>query len=152
MTNLQSLAILIFGIYNTIVLIYSYHQTKHKKNAYGEQLLLYPSGSFVYGDGIVFGIFWILACITTLLLKDFTLFLLIISAFWLVRSIGETIFWLNMQFSKVRIYEPKRLPLFSIYQNDSIWFFNQIWNQCLTVITLITTIYLATKWISNLST
>lgn len=130
-------------------MIWSFYQTKYKKNAYGEQPALYLNGSFVYGDGIVFGLFWTLISALTLWLNDWILFLLFFSTFWLVRSIGETIYWLLQQFSNIRHYEPKRIPFHNIYQNDSSWVFAQIVTQCVTIVSFITTLYLSFLWISQ---
>ena len=101
---------------------------------------LFIFGIFVWGDATVFGIFWFLASITTLLLNDWILFLLVFSVFWVVRSLGETIYWFNQQFSKVIQWPPEKLPFFKFFHNDSIWFVYQIVNQCITVVSIIVSI------------
>jgi len=54
---------------------------------------------FVWGDAVIFGLFWTVALIVAWVLKDWYLFLLIVSVFWVVRSLGETIYfsWLWLQ-------------------------------------------------------
>ncbi len=156
MNNLQTILIIIFGISNLLIFLWSLHQCKNKANTYGTTWALFPIGIFVWGDGVIFGLFWFLTSLGVLILKDWILFLLIFSVFWLVRSIGETIYWFNQQFSSINRYPPQQLighKLFKgkiIEEYDGIWFVNQINMQCITVVTIITTIYLTYLWIGSL--
>jgi len=106
-------------------------------------------GGFVWGDVVVFGLFWFLVSIAVLYLQDWILFLLIVSLFWLVRSLGETIYWLNQQFTPRSNNHPKQYLATKIFKNDSVWFAHQIFWQCVTVVTIITSIYLAKLWLTN---
>jgi len=139
----------IFTLTNIFISAYGFYQCMKKKNAFGETWFLYPLGIYVWGDATVFGIFWAAAAIVSILLGDLILFFLIISLFWLVRSVGETIYWFNQQFSPIIRMDPKQRFTNKIFHNDSIWFIFQIANQCLTVITIITSLYLAKVWLTS---
>jgi hypothetical protein len=140
--------VLIYGLINLLVFLKGFYETKYRKNAYGVTRPLYILGMFVWGDAVIFGLFWAFSSLIALYLKDWYLFLLIVSVFWVVRSLGETIYWFNQQFSKINRNPPEKLPCYSIFQNDSIWFAHQIGWQCVTVAALIFTIYFAHLWLS----
>lgn len=119
-----------------------------KGNAYKLTPYLIPLGIIAWGDAVVFGLFWLLVSLVCYLLNDWILFLLIVSAFWFVRSLGETIYWFIQQFSgKVpESNKPENLLFHSIFKNDSVWFVYQIIWQCLTVISIIAILYFARLW------
>lgn len=137
---------LIFNVYATYVGVK--HSSKGK--AFGLTPHLYFTGSFVWADAIVFGPFWILATLASWFFQDWLLFLLLLSVFWLIRSVGETIYWFNEQFTSKHLNEPHTLPMFGLVKNEAIWFIYQIIMQCITVVSTITTIYLAAKWLQTI--
>lgn len=139
----------IFLILNAAVGLYGFWQTYKYKNAYGEALWLMPFGIFVWGDAFIFGIFWTGVAIASILLQDWVLFLLIFSLFWLVRSVGETIYWFNQQFSTIIRCKPEKYISHKIFHNDSVWFAFQITHQCITVVTIVTSLYLAKLWLAQ---
>jgi len=144
----KGVIIIIFALINLIFFVKGYIETKRKK-AYN--IVPYPFfvfGIFVWGDAVVISMFLFLSSLLSFVLNDWILFLLLISVFWLVRSLGETMYWFNQQFSSINRNPPKKLAGFRIYQNDSIWFAYQIFHQCIVVITIITTIYLAYLWLA----
>jgi hypothetical protein len=124
------------------------NESKSKNNAYGNSHIFNLIGAFVWGDSVVFGLFWMLISVVCIYLNDWTLFLLIVSVFWLVRSAGETVYWFSQQFSTIERNPPKKLWFFKYFQNDSVWFVYQIFWQCILVISIVTTIYLADKWLA----
>lgn len=142
-----SFFLLLFASVNIGLSLWGFYQCHKKKNAYGYTPFLYPLGMYVWGDAAIFGIFWAGAALISLLLSDWILFLLIVSLFWLVRSVGETIYWFNQQFSTITRMKPERHLTHKIFHNDSVWFIFQIMNQCLTVITIITSVYLFHIWL-----
>lgn len=151
MESWQQLVIWVYALVNLGVFLKGYHECKYRKNAYGLTPYLKPLGIFAWGDAVIFGLFWIAASLISYLLNDWYLFLLIISIFWVVRSVGETIYWFNQQFSS-KIYswnKPENLPWHTIFHNDSIWYVHQIIWQCYTVVSLIFTIYLAKLWLDS---
>lgn len=105
-------------------------------------------GSFVWMDHIILGPFWFLVTLTTLLLNDMLLFLLIVSVFWLVRSCGETLYWFLQQFHPRKGNEPEKFWINKVVPGQGVWFLNQLFWQCITVITVITTLYLSWLWLS----
>lgn len=150
MNNLQTSAVAIYGIISFIVFIKGFFESANKKNPFGETPFLFWAGIFVWGDAVIFGLFWFLSSFICYLLKDWILFLLTISVFWVVRSLGETIYWFNQQFSTLNRNPPEKLRGYKFFKNDSIWFIYQIFWQCITVVSIITTIYLASSWLKTI--
>lgn len=146
----QQKLILVFFLINLFVFLKGFYESKYKKNAFGLTRPLLLLGIFAWGDAVIFGLFWIITSIVTLVLKDWYLFLLVISIFWVVRSLGETIYWFNQQFSPINRNPPQNLPWHSIFHNDSVWFIHQIIWQCTTVISIISSIYLTKLWLQTL--
>ena len=142
----QKLFIILWGTISLIFFIKGFIECNNKKNAFGLTPFLNIFGAYVWGDIVIFGIFWALVSAVTLILNDWILFLLIISVFWVVRSLGETIYWFNQQFSKINRNSPKKFWLYKYFHNDSVWFIHQILWQCITVISIIITIYLVKIW------
>lgn len=113
-----------------------------RNNPYGLTPVYNLIGAFVWVDAVVFGIFWFITGLVILYLQDWILFLLTLSLFWLIRSLGETIYWFNQQFA-ARNRNPYHTLWFSrIFPGDSSWVAIQIFWQCAAVITAITTIVL----------
>ncbi len=151
MTFWQNVVVFIYASVNFVVFLKGFYESKYKKNAYGLTPFLQFLGIFAWGDAVVFGLFWMISSTVTLFLKDWYLFLLIVSVFWVVRSIGETIYWFNQQFSS-KTYEwnkPENLPWHSIFHNDSVWYVHQIIWQCTTVASVIFSIYFANLWLGS---
>ena len=149
MESWQKIIIIIWGIISFALFVKGFKESKDKKNAYG-LTPFFPFGAFVWGDAVVFGFFWTAVFVVVLILNDWTLFLLIISVFWVVRSIGETIYWFNQQFSKINRNPPEKNWMFKYFHNDSVWFIHQIGWQCVTVISIIFSIYLTHIWLKSL--
>jgi hypothetical protein len=149
MTNIQGAFVIIFIAINILISIKGFLESYKKGNSYGLALQLGLLGIFVWGDAIIFGAFWGMVGAAVLILNDWVLFLLIYSVFWVVRSLGETIYWFNQQFTSKKS-DPSTLPFYKFVKNDSIWFIYQIFYQCVTVISIITSLYLAKLWLSGL--
>lgn len=149
MNNWQSALVTSWGVLAFLSFLYALWQTSKKGNVYRETYVFWIFGAFVMGDLVVFGLFWAAVSLVTFYLKDWLLFLLIYSSFWLVRSVGETIYWLLPQFTPVKRELPQKWWHYKIFKNDSVWFVNQIAFQCLTVVTLVTTVHLAKLWLDS---
>jgi hypothetical protein len=147
MENWQQFIVLVYALLNLGIFLKGYYECKFRKNAYGLTPYLNFLGVFVWGDAVVFCLFWIAASLITYLLKDWYLFLLIVSVFWVVRSLGETIYWFNEQFSTTNRNPPEKLLFHNIFHNDSVWFVYQIIWQCVTVISVVFTIYFSKLWL-----
>lgn len=143
MTTLELSLIVVCGLISLLALIKGFYEVYKKDNPFGQPFILFFLGIFVWGDAVILGLFWFLASLICFLLQDWLLFLLIISVFWLVRSLGEISYWINQQFSPIIRNPPKTLFAYRWFKNDSIWFIYQLVWQCLLVISILTTIYLA---------
>lgn len=133
-------------ITSTLIFVRSFFESSRKNNQFQETPWLLPWGIFVWADGLIFAPFWLGVFVVCLLLNDWKLFLLIYSVFWAVRSLGETVYWLNEQFAVNHRNEPKNLRGYSLVKNDSVWFLYQIAWQCVTVISIIFSIYFGVMW------
>jgi hypothetical protein len=139
-----------FGVITLLSFLQSLFECKVRKRSYSNTPFYCGfQGAFVWADEVVFGLFWAGISIISLLLSDWILFLLSISLFWLVRAVGETVYWFFQQFTPRRGNEPKKFFFYHIVGNDSVYFMNQIYWQCLTVITILTSLYLGKLWLSS---
>lgn len=106
---------------------------------------LLPIGVFVWGDGVVMGLFWILWAVLVALLNNLYASILLWSLFWIVRSLGEVIYWLNQQFSTIKRNNPKDLMGGKIF-GEGIWFIYQIIWQCVLVVMLFVSVWAFKNW------
>ena len=144
----QSLIILAYGILALVGCIRSFYECKSRKNTFGHTYINRLFGAFVWADMVIFGLFWSLVALISYFLQDWILFLLTISLFWLIRSVGETIYWFNQQFSTINRNPVSHFKYAKkIFHNDSIWFVYQIFWQCMTVVATIASLYLANRWL-----
>ncbi|MFC1710475.1 hypothetical protein ACFL0F_02350 [Patescibacteria group bacterium] len=144
----QRSIVILFGLSNLVIFFVGYYQSRTKRNPIGLIRPLYPLGMFVWADAVIISVFWILSSMTSFLLNDWILFLLVFSVFWVVRSLGETIFFFNQQFSKTVRVPAKPLPLYKVFQDEYVtWFGVQLMNQCITIISIITSAYLFNLWL-----
>jgi hypothetical protein len=120
-----------------LVFLISFYQTKIKNNPYGLTPLLLPLGIFVWGDGVVFGLFWFLVGLYAYIFNKIDLFPLIFTVFWIIRSAGEVIYWFLQQFATVKRDAPETLPFSSIFPGESVWFALQIIWQCVLVVSVV---------------
>ncbi len=149
MNTLQTIIISLFGIISLLATIKGTRELLINKNHFKEPRFLFWLGIFVWGDAIILGTFWFLVSLICLLLSNWILFLLIVSVFWVVRSLGEIIYWLNQQFSPIMRNPPANLFGCKLFNNDSIWFAYQIFWQCIMVISIISSIYFTNLWINK---
>lgn len=122
-------------------------QTYYKKNPYGLSFWLNPLGAFVWGDAVIFGIFNMLIVFVAIILKDFILFLLLTSVFWVVRSIGEQMYWFHEQFATNHRNLEHTLRLSKFFPRNSVWIAMQIYWQCVSVVAIVSSVYLFFRWL-----
>lgn len=96
----------------------------------------------MWGDLLVIGPFWFLVSIISVLMNNWILFLLFISLFWVIRSLGEMVYWLNEQFAYTKRNPPPTLSFHKLVQGDAIWFIYQLFWQAVFVFSAVITIYL----------
>jgi hypothetical protein len=147
MNTLETIVVALYGILSLTVFALGLYQSIKKRSPYKGTVYLSWMGIFVWGDALTIGLFWFLASSVTLLMSDWLLFLLIVSIFWVVRSAGEAIYWLNQQFVKDNKYYEKIIG-YGLLKSDAIMFVYQTYWQCLTVISIILTIYITYLWLS----
>lgn len=142
MTVWQTHLLQILIIISSYALIHGFVQTSLKKNPFGLTRHLTIIGAFVWGDALIFGFFWLFISSVCLYLQNFKLILVTYSIFWIVRSIGETIYWLNQQFTTKKRDKPQDLFGHRLFPGESIYFAYQIFWQCVTVVSILATLYL----------
>lgn len=147
MNNFQEVFVSIFGFTALIFFLIQILRLRKKKSIYGLTNYLFFLGAFVWGDLIILGPFWTIVSFLSLFLNDWYLFLLFISIFWSIRSLGEVIYWLNEQFAPKNRNNPDTLRLYRFVRNDSVWFIYQLFWQCIFVFSLISSIFLAKLWL-----
>lgn len=144
-SNTLIIAVLVFSLFSSIRAYFACQDES--------QILKSPwrlcevFGSFVWADHIILGPFWMLISLACFLLQDVLLFLLIFSAFWLVRSSGEVLYWFLQQFHPRAGNEPEQYWINRHAPGEAVWFLHQIFWQCIAVLALILTIYFAYHWI-----
>ncbi len=149
---MQNLLLIFIFLFSVLSSAKAYFSCKSKSSILAKPWkMCEPFGSFVWADHIIIGPFWILASLTCLFLQDFLLFLLIASAFWLIRSGGETLYWFLQQFHPRGGNEPEQFWINKHAPGEAVWFLHQIFWQCISVVALICTILSAVRWISSLS-
>lgn len=149
MNEWQTWLVELYGVLSFLIFGKSLYELKKGKSTFKETPHLFWMGIFVRADAVIFGFFWFLASLASYLLKDWLLFLLIVSVYWVVRSLGETHYWLNQQFSSHNHNPPENMRGYKIFKDKSIWFVYQITWQCITVVSAITTIYLVNAWLTK---
>jgi hypothetical protein len=131
-----------------IFAIKGWYESAIKRNPYGQQTFwinLY--GAFVWADAAILCAFWFFAGIATLYLQDWLLFLLLQSVFWFIRSLGETLYWFLTQFTNLNKDPAEKFYLNKFFPGGAVHFVNQMFWQCVSVITLILSIYFAKLWL-----
>lgn len=133
-----------------ILLFFSGIYHCRKGNSFGLIRKFSFLGIFVWGDALILSLFWSVTAVICLWLQDLWLFLSIVSIFWLVRSVGETFYWFLQQFASEKRDAPESLIGYNLVKNESIWFIYQVMWQCLTVISVMSSIYCVYQWLHSL--
>lgn len=115
---------------------------KNKKNPFGLCNIFNPLGAFVWIDAVVFGLFFLMTSVFCLLSNQWVLFLLIISVFWTIRSLGEVLYWFLEQFATNHRNPPHTLWPYKWFKGEEVWIVMQIFWQVISVIFIVATIYL----------
>ena len=137
-----------FGIILSLALLRaSFKHVVIQKNAYQITPRLAPLGIFVWADGIVISIFWLALSLITFVLRDLWFLLAAISLFWLVRSIGETVYWMLQQFVQPNANKPHTLMGHRWIKGDELWIVYQVAWQCMTVISCLGFAYSLHRWL-----
>lgn len=140
-----------YGLASLWAAYLGYRHAIIKRNVFGLTPYLNWMGIFVWGDAVVIGTFGTIAAVGLLILGDWWLFILLLGVFWVVRSGGEIIYWLNQQFSTVERNPPINLSGYKWFPNDSLWFIYQLLWQGMLIVAIVATIYAANQWILGIS-
>jgi hypothetical protein len=140
-TNIFLVGFLVYSIFSFIFGI------KKRKNPFGLSRFFLPLGSFVWIDNVVFGMFFILITLFSLLMQQSIFFWLVFSVFWLVRSIGEQMYWFHEQFAATHRNNPNSLWPYRWFKGQEVWVVMQIFWQCVAVILLISSFYFLKEWL-----
>lgn len=146
----QQAIIIIFALYSLGAFVQAVMKiNKKKKNVYGLTPVYYFLGSFVWGDALIFGIFWFISSVVIFFLSDWILFWLFFFLFWTIRSVGETIYWFNHQFTTLEKNILKDMPGYGWIRSDALWFIYQVIAQCISVVSALMTLYLGAIWLKQ---
>lgn len=121
-------------LYAMLTFIAGYVKTIKNRNPYGHAFWFLPLGVFVWGDALVFGLFWMIATAGIWLWGSWQVLAFIYSLFWLIRSLGEVQYWLLVQFSSVKREPAENHVLFPLIKSDAVWFMHQVIWQCVAVL------------------
>ncbi len=143
----QTLFLAVFFLYSLFGFLIGLRQSK-KGNTNEECPYFYLLGAFVMADVVIFGIFWMLVIMATFCIADWLLFPVVLSVFWVVRSGGEVLYWLNEQFAVNHRNKPNKFWFYAYFPNESVWFVLQIYWQCVLVVSLVSSAYFFVKWLS----
>ena len=139
-----------FGVILSLALLRaSYKHIVIQKNAYRITPHLTPLGIFVWADGLIISLFWLMVSLFTFLLPNPWFLLAIISLFWLVRSIGETIYWMLQQFVQPSANKPHTLAGHRWIKGDELWIVYQVAWQCTTVVSGLGFAYSLHRWFTG---
>jgi len=138
----------LFIIANIVIWIIAIYKTSFQHQPFHITPLLAPLGIFVWGDSVIFSFFWFASASLCLYLNDFILFGLTFSVFWVIRGLGETIYWISEQFATNHRNHPHTLIGSRIFPQDSIHFAYQIIAQTITIIAILTSVYFAHLWLT----
>ncbi len=146
----QVVVVSLYGLFSFLAFVVGFYQSYRRKNPYGEFYPIILFGALVWGDAVIFGLFWTIFSAVTLLFQDWLLFLLAFSIFITIRGLGETIFLLNLQFTPMKRYPPKHWPkVFRVFGDEDVYFLCQILWQCTMVVSVIASLYLGKLWLAK---
>lgn len=110
-------------------------------------------GAFVWEDLMIFSFFHFLSTSIALLLNDFRFFLLFFLTFWLVRSLGETLYFFLQQFIRPKHHPheiSKHFKLIKFFlgnvSNQKSFIIVQVFQQIVATISLSLLILLFLYW------
>ncbi len=142
----QQLIIMLSGITLICIIISCIAVSQGNFSQFEPELFFFglPFGSFIWGDLFIFSLLWFVLCIMLLKAKNPRYFWIALCSFWLIRGVGETLYWFVQQFS------PDHQPWINYYPRiffldhlkpEEIWVFHQVIWQAITILSLFGLIY-----------
>lgn len=139
MNIFENIILVSFLLYSLAGFLYG---LSNRKNPYGLCKRFTLIGAFVWTDAFIFGLFFSLINILCLVLQQWVLFGLIYSVFWLVRSIGEQVYWFHEQFAVTHRNSPHTLWPSKVFKGEEVWIVMQTFWQCVSVVSIVSIIYI----------
>jgi hypothetical protein len=121
----------------------------HRGRAFQTTPYLVWMGIFVWADALIIGPFWVFTSLISIILNDGILFCLIASVFWIVRAMGEVVYWIQEQFASKHRNTPQSLWGESLFRGELIWVIYQLMWQCISVAAIILAIYFGYMWLTT---
>jgi hypothetical protein len=143
--------VLTYSIFGFLFGLKGWYESSIKKNPYGQYFWLNFWGAFVWADAAILCMFWGIAGFIILYFNNWSLFCLLFSAFWLIRSLGETLYWFLTQFTNLNKDPAEKFFLNKFFPGGAVFFINQMLWQCISIIALLSTIYFAYQWIQSIN-
>jgi len=115
------------------------------------------NGVFILGDATFFSIFFFIVSLILIYKNDIRYTLLVFLIFWIVRSAGEVVYWLNYQFASIHPHELQLVPVRNQFelltgplQEKEVYILYQVVNQLTLITCLILLFVLIKNWDSFL--
>lgn len=140
----MELACVLFVVFSFVVWIRSVWEAMWKQNAFGVTPWLLPLGIYVWGDGVILSLYWLVLGIVSWWCGGLV-FGLGAGAFWMVRSMGEVHYWMLEQFVDNKRNKPQDLFGYQWVRSEAIYFYYQLVNQVILVISGLATLYFAAR-------
>jgi len=137
----QSSIIIFVFLYSTLCFLLGFKNLYFKKNPFGLSRGFSFLGAFVWTDAVTFGAFFALAALLSFVLQEFIFLCLVYSVFWVIRSIGESIYWFLEQFVDKHRNKPETLKGHKMFPGEAVYVHYQIFWQCVSVVSIIASVY-----------
>lgn len=123
------LSLVVFALGIAIFFVAKRKSQQHQ--FYSDTSWLIPMGIFVWGDGLVLGVFWSLVGLAIPFISWITLFRVYV-LFYTIRSAYEVVYWINHQVAK-KDYSPPLIRHFSWLNPEEAGIIYQLINMCWVV-------------------
>lgn len=147
MHDLLQLTSFLGSVVSLTILIIAYKEVSIKRNGFTITPFLAPMGIFVWADALVLSLFWLALFGISFFYGDRWFLLSGISAFWLVRSLGEVNYWMLQQFIKPTTNEPHKLWGNRFHKGDDIWIGYQVAWQSVAVLSGLVLAFSLHQWL-----
>lgn len=139
----QQVLLLFFLLYAMLGFCVSMWHLYKNHNFFGLCQWLLPFGAFVWIDGVILCAFWIVFLGIALFLSSWRFILFVYSVFWVVRSLGEIVYWIHEQFATNHRNPPHTLGFaYKLFPNQSVWIAMQLFWQIVLVVSILSVIVL----------
>ena len=141
MNNFHFSFLPILSSVSLLVSIFGAYQIHDKRKQFTETKLLSIVGIFVWADAPIIGLFWALVSAISIYSNSTRIFIILFFLFWIVRSQGEVVYWLNEQFAQTKRNKPECLLGNRFCKGESIYIMYQLYWQCVCVFSLFGLLY-----------